>query len=491
MRAEDLLAAYSLNSLRTIARVRGYGMAGARRPELVATLAERLFGRLELAAVLERLTPGEIAALEAVAGAGGRVARGELTHALLDRGVIDEPGTGRARESIDRVPPGTRRLDELCARLTAHGLLFSEPQTIGPTADPLDLSPGDVLFAPGPVLDLVRQRAERPHESRSGDPPDSGESSQPGGRLIAQPSYALLLLPPLDEPTVSRLSAIAEPVRVAETAEFRLTQAALYEAARRGESVAAIVAWLESRAGAPLPQNVRYSLDSWARSFEQVQVRRDAVLVEGPAEQIDRLLRDSQIAALALRRLDAERVLLRESATVARRVEELGEIVTHTRYGEGAPPRCRLLPDGTIAPESEDLLVRVALRRVAEPLQDGRWLLTPDRVREAAAATPDGITGVLKQLRELAGEIPAELSARLRLWALPPGAIRVEQPLLLRLPREVLHELRADAELGPLLADEYRPAGALVRIPDERRDHLLAALRARGILPDESSPDTM
>ncbi len=492
MRAEDILAAYSLNSLRTIARTRAINVTAMRRPDLIAVLAQHLFDPPAITAALARLTDGERALLTTIAAADGRLTRAALAQALLDRGVIDDLGTGRARESIDRIPAGTRRFDELCARLTAAGLLFSEPQTIGPTTDPLDLAPGEALFVPGPVLEVLR----RQHDSLPASSPDwtASESAVApqvapvsGGRLIVQPSYAVLLLPPLDAPTMRRLQAVAETVRVAETAEFRLTQAAAYAAAQRGESIDAIAAFLEERSGAPLPQNVRYTLDAWARTFDQARFVRDAVVVEGPAELLDRLQTDPELAPLALRRLAPERLLLRDAGLVAQRIEAIDEAPRHIHYAAAASPRCRIDATGIVTLARDDLLAPIALRRLAEPLGDGRFRLVSDRVRAAAATMPDGVTGVLKQLRALAGDIPSSLVARLRLWSLPAGAVRLEQPLLLRLPDDVLQALRSDPELAPLLADEYRPDAVLVRVAPSDRERLQAALHARGLLPDESS----
>lgn len=487
MRAEDILAAYSLNSLRTIARARAINASSPRRPDLIAALARHLFDPGAIIAVLARLTDGERALLATIVAAEGRMTRAALAQALLDRGVIDDLGTGRARESIDRIPADTRRFDELCARLTAAGLLFSEPHAIGPTADPLDLAPGEALFVPGPVLDVLR----RDHDAQPAASPDQTPSAlgaaAPRGRLIVQPSYVVLLLPPLDAPTMRRLQAVAETVRVAETAEFRLTQAAAYAAAQRGESIDALAAFLEERSGAPLPQNIRYTLDSWARAFDQARFARDAVIVEGPAELLDRLQADPELAPLVVRRLASARLLLRDAVLVARRIEMIGEAPRHIRYDTGAPPCCRIDAAGMVTITRDDLLAPIVLRRLAEPLGDGRFRLAPDRVRAAAAATPDGITGVLKQLRALAGEIPSSLVARLRLWSLPAGVVRLEQPLLLRLPDDVLQALRDDPELAPLLADEYRSDAALVRIAPGDRERLQAALRARGLLPDDSS----
>jgi hypothetical protein len=104
-------------------------------------------------------------------------------------------------------------------------------------------------------------------------------------------------------------------------------------------------------------------------------------------------------------------------------------------------------------------------------------------VRAAVADAPDGLTGLLKWLRENGGPLSTEMVSRLRVWTLSRDAVALEQPLLLRLPADLLADLRTQPELAPLLADEYQPDAALVRVSPQHRPHLLAALREHGILP--------
>jgi hypothetical protein len=89
---------------------------------------------------------------------------------------------------------------------------------------------------------------------------------------------------------------------------------------------------------------------------------------------------------------------------------------------------------------------------------------------------------VLKWLRTFGGELPPDLLARLRIWAMPQDSVVLEQPLLLRLPPELLADLRSIPELEPLLANEYRPESAVVQVAPHDRERLLAALSALDIV---------
>jgi hypothetical protein len=490
MRPEDILTLYSFNSLRTMARTRDYAMSALRRSELIPALAERLFDPGEVQRMLARLSERERATLTVMVQAGGRLASDELAHVLLEQGMIESVGPARPRETIDRIAPTTRRFDEICARLTAHGLLFSEPKAGGTLAGPYDLAPGQVLFVPGPVFDLLRRRAQapaatQPNVAAEESPPQPTVEPQMRGRLIVQPSYQVLLLPPLDAPTLQRLRELTETVRIAEVAEFKLTQSALFHAVQQGVTVPEVIAFLEERSEQPLPQNVRYTLSSWTRVFEQVRVYAGAVLIEGAAPLLDRLQEDPRLAPLVLRRLSSQRLLLKQGPAVEQTLAALDELPLAFHYHE-SQSRLQFSIDsaGTLTPNpaTADLLLPIRLRHVAEPLEDGRFQLTPERVRAAVAATPDGLTGVLKWLRTHGGELPADLLARLRIWAMPQDAVALEQPLLLRLPSELLVDLRAIPELEPLLANEYRPEAAVVQVSPDDRERLLAALSALDIV---------
>ncbi|HEY0606624.1 MAG TPA: helicase-associated domain-containing protein [Herpetosiphonaceae bacterium] len=493
MRPEDILILYTFNSLRTIARTREYPLSALRRSDLISALAERLFDSSEIQRTLALLSERERATLSAVVEAGGRLASDELAHFLLEQGVVESVGPSRPRETIDRIAPSTRRFDEICARLTAHGLLFSEPKAGGTLAGPHDLSPGQVLFVPGPVFDLVRRLGQEPAAEQPSNPALDTQrrpvvEQQIRGRLIVQPSYQLLLLPPLDDSSLQRLREFSETVRIAEVAEFKLTQAALFRAVQQGTAVAEVIAFLEQRSEQPLPQNVHYTLGAWARVFEQVRIYADAVLVEGTADLLDRLQADARLAALVIRRLTPQRLLLKNGALVEQTLATLDELPLVIPYA-AAQSRLQFSidADGMLTPSSSaDLLLPVRLRRVAEPLADGRFQLTPERIRSAVAATPDGLTGVLKWLRTHGGDLPADLLARLKIWALPKDSVALEQPLLLRLPADLLADLRAIPELAPLLGNEYRPEAAVVQVAPQNRERLLDVLSALDIVVGEA-----
>jgi hypothetical protein len=246
----------------------------------------------------------------------------------------------------------------------------------------------------------------------------------------------VLVLPPLDQPTLERLNSFAEPGRQAEVAEFTLTQAALYEGVAHGQRVADVIGFLEERSEQPLPQNVRYTLEAWNRAFEQVQIVQNSTLLEGTSGILDQLQVTRELAPYVVRRLAPTRLLLADTKAVEQVLAQLGELPFTINYVGDLGTPLQVSADGIITQNNNTnhLLLTVALRRMAEALPDGSFRLTSERVRTAVAEVSDGLTGILKWLRTYAGELPAELVARLKLWALPTSDIALEQPLLLRLP---------------------------------------------------------
>lgn len=487
MRAVDLLAAYSFNSLRTIARTRGYAFDRLRRAELLDALGGLLFDPREIARAVDAAGLREREILRVMVSLGGRATAAELMAAVARHGIEAATAT-RPRESLDRISPDTVRFDELCAQLTARGLLFSDSDERGPLAQPLNLNPGATLIVPGPILAALAG-ADSPSSPSASLParPAPSEPEIVRGRLIVQPSFTLLLLPPFDEVTVSRLDAVADRVRSEETLEWRLAEERWKAAVHANKAGPALVEWLAERAGAPLPQNVSYTLQEWSRQACQVVLWQNAAVITGPAEMLDRLAALPDVAALALDRPAPDRLVLSSGPAAQRALAAAGENVLERRYDRPARrAQIHVSADGVIEIARQgkqaagNLLVPIVLARFCEPSGDGRYRLDRDRWQRAVANMPDGVTGLLQWLRVQAQSLPPALVTRLKLWA-DPAPIRLDQPLLLRLRPEHLSVLRADPEIAPLLGDDYAPDDALVVVDDAAVIGLRALFAARGI----------
>ncbi len=683
MRAADLLAPYSFNSLRTIARTRGFRFDGLRRVDLIEAMAGSLFDPAELSRVIAGLHRHDSTVLAALSRLGGRASLGTLGKAVAEHG-IDLSASSRPRESLDRIAPETRRFDEICARLTANGLLFSESEARAPLAVPLNLNPGATLVAPGAVLQALalhnaptapqepprllladggsawieelwqyatligEQRLEVDPATGLLSPPSLGqvleafeadvagrdESSfsrlwllrcllislgiaqlrggrlilqggkgffehdrseravlllaayrremawvelrdldlaiAPGwrdylvasllkqagpdwqpvevppppaseeepweifttaallgplrwfglvdlelvddhvgrsrwtdlglfvagraprletirGRLIVQPSFSILLLPPFDDATLARLDVIAERVRIGETAEWRLTHARWHAAIEQGHSATELAHWLAERGGTALPQNVSYTLAEWARLGRQAVLWETASVILGAPEELDRLSASPELSPLVVMRAAPDRLLLRDGAAVEKTLVALGETPLVQRYDRPfAGFSISVSEEGVIslvrrgAASGGNLLVPIALERFCRPLGGGRYQIDPDRLRHAIVQSPDGVTGILHFLRANARSLPPAIVTRLKVLG-QPASLVIERPLLLRLPAEQLEILRSDPELAPLLGRQYAPGETVLEVADDDAELLWSLLGKRGI----------
>jgi len=124
------------------------------------------------------------------------------------------------------------------------------------------------------------------------------------GRLVIQPNFEMLALPPVRESALLVLDQLAERQSLDQVALYRLTRERWLSALRLGQSAEALIQALEQMTQAALPQNTRYSLLEWERQAQRVRLARDVALLETPeAALLDALLADDASAALILRRL--------------------------------------------------------------------------------------------------------------------------------------------------------------------------------------------
>ncbi len=124
------------------------------------------------------------------------------------------------------------------------------------------------------------------------------------GRLVIQPNFEALALPPLRESLLCFLDQCAERQSLDQVALYHLTRERWLRALRAGTSAANLIERLEQMAAAPLPQNMRYSLLEWERQAQRIRLYRGVALLEvQDAALLDSLLADAALATLILRRL--------------------------------------------------------------------------------------------------------------------------------------------------------------------------------------------
>jgi len=140
------------------------------------------------------------------------------------------------------------------------------------------------------------------------------QSQKPAGpQLVVQPNYELIVLDATTNlATLSRLDDFAERLTLDRAATYRLTRDSLVRGLDKGLAGADLLDFLERESRAPVPQNVRYSVEEWVRAFERIHVRRGAhLLVAETSSELDRWFADEQIGKLLGERLSPTVALAR------------------------------------------------------------------------------------------------------------------------------------------------------------------------------------
>lgn len=131
------------------------------------------------------------------------------------------------------------------------------------------------------------------------------------GRLVIQPNFEALALPPVRESLLCFLDQVAERQSLEQAALFRLTRERWLNALQQGKSASALIEQLERLTETPLPQNMRYSLLEWERQAQRVRLSRGVALLEvQEAALLDAFLADATLSSLILRRLTPTAALI-------------------------------------------------------------------------------------------------------------------------------------------------------------------------------------
>jgi hypothetical protein len=323
------------------------------------------------------------------------------------------------------------------------------------------------------------------------------------GRVIVQPNFDILVYEPVSPHVLADLDRFATRQGTGNVLQYHLSRASLYRAQLQGLGAEGVIAVLERAAGRELPQNVRYSLLDWQRQHERITFYDGMALcqVADPAI-LDALLASSRGRETGARRLAPDVALVPAGAleTVRHLLKESGYLSSISDGGVAArgsllSPRLYVASDGTIRVQAPlvSLPIRGALDRFAEPRGDGSpmhgraYALTPASIRAAVGA---GLTvpAILTWLEGHAdAPLPPALVDRLKSWSGHYGTVSLSRPILVRLESaELLAELLADAQVGPLLHPLVASSG-LATTAEEDLPGLREALAAKGIVLDDQT----
>ena len=112
------------------------------------------------------------------------------------------------------------------------------------------------------------------------------------------------MIEPTESESKVELDRFCEREKVDALYHYRMTPVSLHRALSQGVELDAILDLLKERSRTPLPKNVIFSLESWARSDGMVTWHPDGKLTCDCPEILDRLQFHPELERLGLTRID-------------------------------------------------------------------------------------------------------------------------------------------------------------------------------------------
>jgi hypothetical protein len=322
----------------------------------------------------------------------------------------------------------------------------------------------------------------------------------PWGRLIVQPNFELVALAPVSESLLIKLDRFADRISLEHIAQYRLTRSSVSRAIQMGLHTEQIQAILTQAVSGEIPQNVSYSLSEWERQARRVEIWPEATLLEVDDEStLDMLLAMPEMRNLFKRRLSPRLVevnppqlpLVQEILWRHYHLPALSPAPTlHGASDAGRlvirEAQWHLHHDGLLQPLCAvcDLYLVAELTHFSERDEHTGWQRLTEHAIQAALKQGFQLDYIIRFLQQYCqGGIPGSLLIRLKLWGGrygPDPAASVEHAPLLRLPAQILQDLRNDEDLQHLLGPDVPPDSRLVHIDENNLPRILALLRERG-----------
>jgi uncharacterized protein (UPF0147 family) len=324
-----------------------------------------------------------------------------------------------------------------------------------------------------------------------------GRPDRHQGKLIVQPTFAVIAMGPIGLDVLARLDLFAERERADRAVfEYRLSREALYEAQQRGLSASQAIGYLEDVSETGLPQNVRRSLEDWRAHHERIVFRTGVSLLQAAdTEALEGVVSDPEGGQHVAREVAPAVALIKDGQREAL-IETLvrqGRFPARSDARPSAADNSVVIhPDGTVEPVHRvpGFHLRARLARVAEREPDGSWRLTPSAIRRAGGSS-SRVLDLLDELQRLQrGGLPKEVRQRVKALGGYYGTASAETLTLVAFrDSETLDELREDPELNGLLTPF--PAGdrALAVVPTESLPRLREVLATFGVPVEEGLRD--
>lgn len=316
-----------------------------------------------------------------------------------------------------------------------------------------------------------------------------GIGSQPnfietGGRIVVQPNFTVLAMEPISDSVLVDLDHFADSRGGDRAVTYEITRESLYRGQQSSWNAERVIAFLEKNQGAPLPGNVKRTLDDWESSHRRITFHRRKVVVQFADE-------DAELQASLLLAPHKPHVLgggmhlltgSVEVSKIAAVLREAGWIPTvQTAAQTGLENSVRADDDGTLTFLQPAPSVQ-SLGRLAQFAETSPYRITAVSVREAMNRGMD-VEQVLATLAELhAGPVSAALEHSIRQWAGFFGSAEIREVLLLELSNaDVLANLLEDPEVSRFLTPIEGAVKPLALVHADAVDAVRAVLVQRGV----------
>ncbi len=138
-----------------------------------------------------------------------------------------------------------------------------------------------------------------------------GREIEGSGHLVVNPDFEVVLFPDRrSHDLVYRLDRFCDREFTDSLYHYRITPSSLHRALAEGMRLDQIFQLLQDRSRTPLPQNVMYSLESWARKGGLITFSEDGRLICEQKEVLDRITLHPELRQVGFERVDDETVQL-------------------------------------------------------------------------------------------------------------------------------------------------------------------------------------
>jgi hypothetical protein len=305
--------------------------------------------------------------------------------------------------------------------------------------------------------------------------------------LIVQPNFTVLAIEPLNDAVIMTLDQFSDAQGGDRALNYSLTRESVFRGQRGGMTLPDMLAFLEEHHGAPLPVNVRRSMQEWESLHGRITIRRNATVLQVADDEAMTGARTALEGALSPLGAGFARSQKKHADTL-NALEDAGWEPVHSSAARNdAAGTASVSDDGRItflnAVPSMHSLGALA------PMAEGDGLpqrITQRAVREAVKRGYS-VDQLLQQLKLVTGgKISAVLEARLRGWSGFFGSGSLKPVMLLQLSsRDALHVLAADAALAGAITVIDGSETPYALVPAEHADRVRALLVERGVVLED------